>query len=716
MTPGPAPRHSDQSTETEQSVKSSPVIPYGAVYYRKSNPPREDWERDYAQAAGDGMNTFRHWFMWSAIETAPGTWDWEECDRQLDLAAENNMQTIIAEQIRFAPDWAYRQFAGCELRTADGRAAASGSDPSAAIAGTPGLCLDHPQVREAAEAFLRALVTRYKDHPGLGGYDLWNECNVLEEYCYCTATVAEFRTWLADKYGTLEELGRVWHRYSLVEWEDVHPPVNEIGYAESLDWRQFRIDHAHEGLRWRAGIVRELDTKNPVIAHGIAASLSQLAPNATDDWRAAAEVDIYGMTWVIGRKGNEPWRQWSAIDLLRSASRGKPFWHAEMQGGPLWLQPQVVGRPREDGRIAQPEDIRYWNLVSLAGGARGVQYLRWRPLLDGPLFGSFGPYGLAGETTKRSAAASELAKWTNSSESAEIWPAQPVQGDIGIVVVPETQLLVDIQYGDATVYSEDVWGAYRAFFDLNVQADYVNIDDIDAYRVLYLPMPLMLTSDHAARIRDWVAAGGTLISEGCPGYFGDNGRVEQRQPGLGFGEVFGVRQHFAEFVPDLLAHGEDTFAMGGTPVASGVYRQWYDLTGGSAVGLHDNGMIAVVEHEWHKGRTLLVGTCPGNAYFQSDGTRGREWFQAVLRWAGVEQHVTPAEAGVTARLSRGEDGLVLWVTNPARQDRNVSLRIGSQWGDLSEVRSLRGGVAASLEGRDVRVEIGGREAVILALR
>lgn len=696
---------------------ATPTIPYGAVYYRKSNPPREDWARDYTQAAGDGMNTFRHWFMWSAIETSPGVWDWTDCDRQLELAAENGMQTIIAEQMRFAPDWAYREFAGCELRTAQGRAAASGSDPSAAIAGTPGLCLDHPQVRQAAEQFLRALVDRYKDHAALGGYDLWNECNVLEEFCYCSATVSEFRGWLKAKYGSLQELGRVWHRYSLVEWEDVRPPVNEIGYAESLDWRQFRIDHAYEGLRWRAAIVRELDTVHPVIAHGIAASLSQLAPNATDDWRAAAEVDIYGMTWVIARKGNQPWRQWSAVDLVRNASRGKPFWHAEMQGGPLWLQPQVLGRPREDGRIAEPDDIRFWNLVSLAGGARGIQYLRWRPLLNGPLFGAFGPYGLDGETTKRSAMASELAKWTNSPKAAEIWPAQPVQGDIGIVVVPETQLLVDIQYGDATIYTEDVWGAYRAFFDLNVQADYVNIDDIGRYRVLYLPMPLMLTAEHAASLQQWVADGGTLISEGCPGYFGDHGRVEQRQPGLGFAEVFGVKQHFAEFVPDLLAGGANTFVMGGEPVPSGVYRQWYDITDGTVIGHHDNGMNAVVEHTWHEGRALLVGTCPGNAYFQAGGGRGREWFRAALSWARVEQHVTVAEPGVTARLSQGDDGLVLWITNPGRQGRRVSARLASHWGPFADARVLRGGDSpVLLDAREVTVDVGGRDAVIVALR
>ena len=74
-----------------------PQTPFGAVYFRKSNPPKADWERDYGVAAEDGMNVFRHWFMWAAIERKPGQYDWEDYDRQMDLAARNGIKTIIAE-------------------------------------------------------------------------------------------------------------------------------------------------------------------------------------------------------------------------------------------------------------------------------------------------------------------------------------------------------------------------------------------------------------------------------------------------------------------------------------------------------------------------------------------------------------------------------------------------------------------------------------------
>lgn len=691
-------------------------IRYGAVYFRKSNPPREDWEQDYAQASADGMNTFRHWFMWSAVEVAPGVYDWSDYDRQLDLAAEYGIRTIIAEHVTFAPEWAYHKFAGCELRTKTGQKAASTVNPSSAIAGAPGLCLDHLPVRAAAANFLRSLADRYKDHPGLGGYDLWNECNIPEAYCYCDATATEFRRWLRERYTSLRALGEAWRRYSFSSWDEVHPPVDTVGYAAALDWVQFRIDHAYERLRWRARLIRDVDPAHPITAHGIAASLTQMGQNAADDWRAASEVDSYGFTWVTARKGGEPWKQWNAVDLVRSASRGKPFWHAEMQGGPLWLQPQVLDRPRSDGRIPTPEDIRLWNFVSLAGGVRGIQYLRWRPLLDGPLFGAFGPYSMSGKPTPRSEMASRIARWANAHAQSPLWTARPVRGEVGILVVPESQFMISLLHGEPTRYTHDIWGVYRGFFDQNIQADFVRPEDVAQYDRLYLPLPVMLTRHTAERVCEWVAAGGTLISEGCPSYFSDHGRACPQQPGAGLDALFGAREDAVEFTPDLLERGIDEFVMGGEAVRCGVVRQSYEPTDGRAVGWYDDGNVAAVEHHLGRGRTLLVGTGVGEGYFRSEGRQGRGWFGSLLHWASIDPHVSLSEAAVTARIHQSNDGVALWVTNPDRLPRDVRMRISRAWGPFQTAEVHWGdGQSVSVRGNDVTMRVPPQDAVICRL-
>src|SRR5260370_37303754 len=89
---------------------ADPVFPYGAVYFRKSNPPEEDWAKDHQNAARIGMNTFRHWFMWSAIEVAPGKYDWRDYDRMMDLPAKNGIKVVIAGLITAPPQWAFHKY------------------------------------------------------------------------------------------------------------------------------------------------------------------------------------------------------------------------------------------------------------------------------------------------------------------------------------------------------------------------------------------------------------------------------------------------------------------------------------------------------------------------------------------------------------------------------------------------------------------------------
>ena len=694
------------------SKECLPSFPYGAVYFRKSNPPREDWARDYRTAVEDGMNTFRHWFLWSAIEVAPGKFDWDDYDRQLDLAADNGIKTIVAEFVSAAPEWAFRKYAHARYERRDGRKVESGMSGSCVTGGFPGLCLDNDDFRELAENFLCRLAERYRDHPGLGGYDIWNEANVGEDLCYCPGTAEKFRQWLREQYGDLKTLGEAWFRYSFAEWEDIEPPRQLGPYPHVMDWQQFRVDDAYRLMRWRVEAIRRLDTVHRITAHGIAASLTGMAGRAADDWRAAAEVEGYGYTWGSSRHGDEPWKQFHAVDLVRASSRGKPFWHAEAYAGPLWMQSNVLDKPRDQGRIAVPEDIRYWDLVSFMCGARGLMYLRWRPLLDGPLFGAFGGYGLDGSRTERSAMASRVAKWAGAPEQEALWNARPVKGEVGIVYVPETQLFTYAQQGKSEFYSRSMQGAYQGFFDENIQADWVHIDHIEDYDLLYLPLPCMLTQETADRLKRWVEAGGTLVSEGCPGYFGDRGHVGQTQPNLGLDELFGARESYVEFVPDLL--GELKFGLNAMEVWGGIFMQAYETTDGTATGRYEDGRIAAVDNRFGKGRTRLVGTMAGAGYWAHPGDRSSAFFAEVMRFASKEQRVRCSEQRIKARLHQGEDGIYLWVANPVRRDLPVRLELAEEWGPFSRGRSLWG-AEATVRGCVVELMAGGRDVSVIAL-
>jgi beta-galactosidase len=695
----------------------APVFPYGAVYFRKSNPPEQDWERDHRTAARLGMNTFRHWFMWSAIEVAPGEYDWRDYDRMMDLAARNGIRVIIAELITAAPEWAFRKFSHARYRASDGTVAGSSIGGSSATGGFPGLCLDNPDVRAAAEKFLVALVERYRDHPALLGYDLWNENTYRggtprQMYCYCDATGRKLREWLRARYGTPREVGRVWHRYSYASWDDVEPPRDLGGYPESLDWLQFRIDDAFELFRWRAELFRKLDPEHLITAHGVAGTLESLPSATHDEWRSSAEVDRWGFTWVASRKGDEPWKQFQAVDLVRGGSRGKPFWHAEAQAGPLWMQPQVLNRPRDDGRIATPEDVRLWNLISCAGGATGILYPRWRPLLDGPLFGAFGPMGMDGSMTPRAEMAGRVARWAN--DHADLWKSQPVKGDVGLAFVPESELFNYVQQGDTSFYAQSIRGAYQAFFDSNIQADFVSLEDIGQYKVIYLPYPLMLKNESAARLRTYVERGGTLISEGLAAYFGDRGHAGTVQPNLGLDEVFGAREGYVEFTPDLLEGL--ALEVDGHKIHGRYFLQEYEPRGGQVAGRYANGHVAAVANRFGKGRTLLIGTFPGAGYYQHHSPGSRAFFQGLLAMHGVEQRLRTDNSTVQARLHTGSGGTHLWVINPGRGDASVTISFAPDGPRFQAAEDVWGHLRILVGDRRITVTVPARDAAVIALR
>ncbi len=692
-----------------RAAERLPVFPYGGVYFRKSNPPKADWEKDYKTAANVGANVFRHWFMWAVIEVAPGKYDWSDYDRQMDLAAKNGIKTIIGEISNTAPEWMGEMYPNArEINSAN--AVSSPTMGGSSATSSINMCLDNEEVLRAVEKFQIALIERYRDHPAMLGYDLWNEMHFSE--CRCEATQEKFREWLKGKYGSLEDLGRAWHRYSFAKWEFVRPPNSRSGgYADAMDWVEFRNDNKSRLLHRRVELFRRLDKKNLITGHGLARSLEQY-PSTQNEWRDAAEFDVFGFTWVASRNGNEPWRQFQAVDLVRAGSRGKPFWHAEAEAGSLWMQPQVPGRPREDGRISDPKDVRIWNLMSMAGGATGILYPRWRPLLDGPLWGAFGPMGMDGSVTPKAEMAGKVSKWANANP--EIWKSRPVKGEIGIIWTPESSVFNYVQLGNTDYYTQSARGVYQAFFDSNIQPDFVHIDNINEYPVVYLPYPVMLKQETAQKLIAYVEKGGRLICEGLPGYFGDRGHVGEVQPNLGLNKLFGAREKYVEFTPDLLENLK--LQVRGSKIDGRYFMQEYLAEGGKVVGTFENGSGAAVENEFGKGKTLLIGTFPGAGYYLHHSPESRKFFAGLLQWGNVSQRVSSSDPEVKVRVHDGAGGKYLWVVNPTRTSREVTIGLGTADAGSRIGNDLWGGKSGILNGNTVKVTVDDRDVAVIPLQ
>src|SRR5690348_10061948 len=254
-----------------------------------------------------------------------------------------------------------------------------------------------------------------------------------------------------------------------------------------------------------------------------------------------------------------------------------------------------------------------------------------------------------GSVTPRAEMAGRFARWANSHP--ELWKSHPVKGDVGLAFVPESEMFNYVQQGDTNFYAQSIRGAYQAFFDSNIQADFVSLDDLAQYKIIYLPYPVMLKSETVAKLRAYVEGGGTLISEGLPAYFGDHGHAGTTQPNDELDQVFGARERYVEFTPDLLDNL--LLEVNGHRIYGRYFLQEYQPSGGRAVGHYTNGHIAAIENRYGKGRTFLIGTFPGGGYYLHHSPEAKAFFAELLKLASVKPQLQTNNGATQARLHTG---------------------------------------------------------------
>ncbi len=685
-------------------------FPYGAQYYRTPNPPQEDWKRDLREMKAQGMNTVRLWAMWSWIHTSEDTFDFTELDRLMELCREIGIRALVQVILENAPAWLVEQHPEARYAANDGQVIHPMGRPNTPGGGWPGLCLDNEPASTAAERFMAALAGRYAGHEALLGYDVWNEVWFEldgyignQYYCYCDATVSRFRDCLRTRYGSLDGLGKAWRRrYS--SWNQVVPPRYWGGYPDWLDWIKFRLANQGRLLRWRVETLRRADPNALLVSHGLPNTIGSMANMLTDDWRNAAEVDVYGLSCFPLWFDYDADETFKVHDLIRGASAGKTFWTAETQAGPS-------GEGLTHSRTPDPEDIRLWNWISLASGAKGLLYWQWRPELLGPESPGFGLCNLDGSPTPRTEMASSFARL--SRKLPELQTSKPLRGEIAIAVLPESQLFCHISDRNAGKYAQSVKGAYRALSRAGYQVDFANIDQLGDYPVIYLPFPLMIEQESARVITDYVRGGGRVISEACPALFGDGGYTQVLNPGYGLHEVFGAR---AENGPDSIHAAPPSIHWAGRDVQCTVHRQRITPIGASVLAEYSDGGAAVVENSFGEGRAVLIGTYPGICLEWGIEDAARMIVDFARR-LGVRPRAAASDPDVRIRVHSCGDGLLIFAVNLSPEDKQVEMLFddGIQFDaavDLMNGQPIeRGFTTLTIGARDARVLRAPRQAL-----
>jgi beta-galactosidase len=329
------------------------------------------WARDAERMAAAGFNTVRMGeFAWHIFEPREGKFDFDLFDRAIEVLGKAGVSTILCTPTATPPRWLTAHYPEVLRVDGNGRPASHGSRQHADTAS--------PVYRLHSRRITRALAEHYRNNPFVIGWQTDNELNTSTSRSYSAATRLEFQNFLEEKYQTIAALNRAWGGDF---WATAYDNFDQIvlpldgapvfpGPGHVQDFHRFL---AFATARFQHEQVEILRAVNPdwFVYHNLG-RLEDI------DFRGQfskdldfAGYDIYPLLYdEFQRNGSAAEAQAFHLDVCRAFSGN--FLVPEQQSG-FGAQPGFVTLTPEPG------EMRRMAWSSVARGADGLMFFRWRP-------------------------------------------------------------------------------------------------------------------------------------------------------------------------------------------------------------------------------------------------------------------------------------------------------------------------------------------------
>jgi beta-galactosidase GanA len=657
----------------------------GVEYYRTGSPKQDVWDEDFARIRAAGFTIVRSASYWNWMEPVPGEYQLDDYDMLLELAQKHGLSVWLDTMLAThgaCPEWLTRRYPDMRVVNYRGRPHVSTGHPAYPQGGMIH-CYDHPAWREHGGALLRHVVNRYKDHPSLHIWGIWDGIALSSQWvrqddgypCYCDNSLARYATWLQENFSLDEFNACVSRRYR--RWEEVEPPRSDNNVVEMLLFRRFHYENLAGHLKWMIGEVRALDEVHETRTHG------GWIPRPWDE-TCAEHADSWGMSMQSNMllTSDDPYKlaeRAFSFDWSRAIGRNGRWWNEEIYSG---MSPGGVTWKKQ----TDPRELTTLLWMTLAHGAAGAMFWQYRPdyfAFEAP---GYNLVALNGQPTPRFEAVTRAISEIDALR--DHLPLECPRAEVAVVNHQTSHELFNYNEEGAR-FLADLRGIYRALWEDGVPVDVVTPrTDWSGYRLVFLPNVTLMTDEVLDRIA--VTLDGSpdtrLVAAGSFGMYSKNG-MSSYNPPEGFAETLGVRvADFSQITELDIERGANTVETPYGPVkvsSPSGYAVLEPLGGSEPIASLDGKTIAIKTADgrlaWY-GLSLLVG---------AGGAASPQVISGLVKDAGIQQPLTVEGGRVVPIVRRSrQGGRLIFLFNLEPQDAKVSVR--TNWNTSSARDLLRG--------------------------
>ena len=487
------------------------TILYGVAFYPEYMPyDRLDTDVDLMQKAGITVVRVGE-STWSSWEPRDGEFQFAWMQRILNRLHRAGIKAILGTPTYSIPTWLYKEHP--EIAVTHNSTVPRLNDPydpTYPTSGTPGFYgprqnydFLNPYFRQHAERVIREIVSHFKDHPAVIGYQIDNETfptGVPTQYMN-----AAFLERLKQKYKTPSTINKLWglvYWGQLVDrWEDLPPRNGILNPGYKLEWENFQHDVITEYLGWQAKIVNEYKRPDQFITQDFSGGVH----TNIDQWAIARHLDVVSENpYFRAQKRLDGRSIWMSGDLARSLKHTN-YLVTETNA-------QTIGWDSRAQYPQYPGQLRLVVYTHLAAGANLVEYWHWHSLHYGQETYWKGILSHDLEPNRTYREMTEVA-----GELKKIGPQLAnLKKDNKIAILFSADSANAISYmpvSDSVDYMTVLRQMYNALYELNIEPDFVEADEanLSRYKVLLVP-PLYSASDEVLRrIADYVKNGGRVV-------------------------------------------------------------------------------------------------------------------------------------------------------------------------------------------------------------